>query len=120
MTKQEFTEEVVKKILAEIEGIWSTKGEAYAPDSTDRLSNFKEVGRQLGITPMQTWGVYFTKHRIAVESFIKRGCKDLPGDEPIEGRILDCIVYLFLLRGLVLEQRQRHQLNDAHLEEAKS
>ena len=105
MNKKDFSELVVKKILEEIEGIWGTKGEAYAPDNSDRLSNFKEVGKQLGLDPIQVWAVYFSKHRIAIESFIRRGMKDLPGDEMIEGRILDCIVYLFLLRGLVYEKK---------------
>src|SRR3990167_9256686 len=77
MNKKDFSELVVKKILEEIEGIWGTKGEAYAPDNSDRLSNFKEVGKQLGLDPIQVWAVYFSKHRIAIESFIRRGMKDL-------------------------------------------
>ena len=105
MNKRDFYDKVVNKVLAEIDEIWGTKGEAYAPDNSDRLSNFKEVGRQLGLDPIQIWGVYFSKHRIAVESFIRRGCTDLAGDESIESRILDCIVYLFLLRGLILEKK---------------
>lgn len=108
MTKKEFEEQVLQPLLKEINVIFATKGEAYAPEASDRLSNFKEVGKNIGISPTQVWATYFTKHRIAIESFIKRG-SELPGDEPVEGRILDCIVYLMLLRGLVKEAKDSNE-----------
>lgn len=75
------------------------KGNDYAGDD-DAFRNFKEVAARTGQTPQQTWLTYFSKHVMAIETFIKDGKVE---SEPIEGRIDDCITYLHLLHGMLKE-----------------
>lgn len=89
------------KVFDEIVAINTTKGKDYAEDA-DALSNFKEIAKRSGLTPLQVWSVYANKHLVAIESFIKNGAVE---SEPIEGRINDAILYLFLLRGLIEEEK---------------
>jgi len=79
----------------------SSKGHDYAGDD-DALDNFKRHSNNLGLTPEQIWAVYANKHWDAINTYCKEG--DV-ASEPIEGRIDDALLYLFLLRGLV-EERQ--------------
>jgi cyclopropane fatty-acyl-phospholipid synthase-like methyltransferase len=84
---------------SEIVAINKTKGHDYAGEE-DALSNFKRNADRLGLTPIQVWGVYFHKHLDAIETYVREG--GVPS-EPIEGRIQDAILYLYLLRGLISE-----------------
>lgn len=87
---------------ARCQGINRTKGNDYAGDE-DALRNFKEVAARTGMTPLQCWGVYFSKHIMAIETFISDGKVE---SEPIGGRIDDCITYLHLLHGLLKEANE--------------
>lgn len=82
---------------AKIAEINDKKGKDYAGDD-DAMANFKQAALQLGVTPYVIWAVYAHKHWSAVMSFCKEGQVE---SEPIEGRIHDCILYLFLLLGLI-------------------
>lgn len=67
------------KIL-EAKGADYTGGQA----SVDGNANFKEVGRRLAGAPMgplTVWAVYFEKHLLAVETFIKTGRVESEGME---------------------------------------
>jgi len=77
-----------------------TKGHDYAGED-DALRNFKEQAAEYGLTPEQVWGVFFGKHLKAIQTFVREG--DV-ASEPIEGRIHDAILYLFLLLGLNQEK----------------
>lgn len=79
----------------------TTKGHDYAGDE-DALSNFKDQAVDAGVTPVQVWSIFFGKHLAAIKTFVREG--DVQS-EPIEGRILDAILYLYLLMGLVEEDR---------------
>jgi hypothetical protein len=96
MKRAEF-ESLMEQHYHDIFHINQAKGHDYAGDQ-DALSNFKTAARMLGLTPEQVWGVYFHKHHSAVMTFLKEGQVE---SEPIEGRIHDCILYLFLLLGLI-------------------
>jgi hypothetical protein len=77
------------------------KAQEYASE-TDRLTNFKEVGRFLGLSPLKVAGVYMFKHIRAIFSYIKNeGTGEL--SEPIDGRIDDAQEYMDLVRGLITE-----------------
>lgn len=78
-----------------------TKGSDYAGDE-DALANFKLHAGQLGLTPEQIWAVYAGKHYDAILTYVREG--DVKS-EPVEGRILDMILYLYLLLGLVREKQ---------------
>lgn len=82
---------------ARIAEINDKKGKDYAGDD-DALANFKAAAEQLGVSPYTIWAVYAHKHWSAIMSFCKEGQVE---SEPIEGRIHDAILYLFLLLGLV-------------------
>jgi hypothetical protein len=85
-----------------IKGISSTKGADYAGD-VDALSNFKEAARELDVSPNTIWFVYFHKHWSAIRTFLQKG--DV-ASEPIEGRIHDAILYLFLLLALIEDEKE--------------
>lgn len=98
MTTKQFNK-LLEQDIKEIYKLCRTKGKDYAR-TTDRLSNFKDQAQKLDLTPLQIWGVYANKHWDAVNSFIKNGQVE---SEPIESRIHDLILYLFLLHGLINE-----------------
>lgn len=83
-----------------IKSINDAKGKDYAGDE-DALANFKDAAKKLGVTPFQVWAVYHHKHQSAIDSFIREGKVE---SEPIEGRIHDAILYLFLLLGLIADE----------------
>jgi hypothetical protein len=80
-----------------IANINDKKGHDYAGEE-DALANFKEQARDIDVSVFQVWFTYFHKHWSAVKTFVKEG--DVQS-EPIEGRVHDCILYLFLLLGLI-------------------
>jgi hypothetical protein len=80
-----------------------TKGADYA-GREDALSNFKRQGQTLGVAPELIWAIYASKHFDAIMAYCRDG---EVASEPIEGRIEDMLLYLFLLVGLVAEQRER-------------
>lgn len=93
----------------------ATKGEEYANNTIfgnseadhmaqDQHANFKRLSEELGMKPEQVLSVYLTKHLDAVKSFLKHG---RVYSEPIDGRIDDAILYLILLKGLVVEGREK-------------
>lgn len=78
-----------------------TKGRKYTLSTGDRLANFKQEAEELGLTPFQVWHVFFNKHVRAVADFCRRG--QSIGEELVENHIHDCLMYLFLLEGLIAE-----------------
>jgi hypothetical protein len=91
---------LVDKRFAECMGIMKSKGTAYS-GLEDKLGNFKRVAKNLAMTPEQVWYVYFAKHLDALSAFLRGEYKD---SEPIQGRIMDLINYLFLLDAILIEQ----------------
>ena len=81
----------------------ASKGEEYSRDA-DQLANFKRQAEELNATPEKILMVYLNKHLDAIKSFVKTGKLY---SEPIEGRIDDAILYLILLKGIVLDDRNR-------------
>jgi hypothetical protein len=80
-----------------------TKGLKYTEGSGDRLDNFKREAEAIGLTPLQVWSVYFGKHLSAAKHYIKTG-KNI-GEDVCNTHVHDCIMYLFLLEGLIKEQQ---------------
>ena len=96
MTQMEFNIFIGNKIL-ECRNILVAKGHDYT-DGKDRLSNFKIVAKQCGITPIQVWYVFLTKHLLAIETFVREG---EVYSESMEGRFTDAINYLLLGEALM-------------------
>lgn len=104
MTREEF-DTLRDRMYQDICFINEKKGKDYA-GSEDALKNFKEVAKRTGLTPKEAWLVYFTKHMMAIETFIRNGQVE---SEPIEERIKDAILYLFLLHGLIEDEKTNNQ-----------
>jgi cyclopropane fatty-acyl-phospholipid synthase-like methyltransferase len=100
MTRDDFIA-LLQSEFEKIVQINRIKGHDYAGED-DALSNFKRNADRLGLTSIQVWAVYFHKHLDAIETFVREGGV---ASEPIEGRIQDAILYLFLLRGLIEDGR---------------
>ena len=85
---------------------------------TDAFGNFKRVGRQLGVIPEMAAMTYKLKHTDSICRYIKDielGCQDgyRPVEfadnsvtEPIEGRLIDDIVYSVILHAMITERRK--------------
>ena len=102
--KQEQLSEIIEQAQVRRERLTVEKGREYVRGSTDRLANFKRIGDDLNLDPLEVWYVYFKKHFDALVSFIVFGKES--SSEGIEGRIDDMQVYLDLLRGLVHERKE--------------
>lgn len=90
-------EEIIEKVYGDIKKLRETKGREYAQDE-DTLADFKEVAVEAGITPLQCWATYVKKHQRAIDTFVREGGVK---SESIESRVIDVIVYHFLLLGLI-------------------
>lgn len=86
----------------------STKGAEYTGGSPDRLNNFRMVGKDVDVPMEKVWYTYFNKHLRALQSYIKNGCV-VKSNEPIQGRIMDLIVYLLLFNKMTLEIERTRQ-----------
>lgn len=85
----------------------ATKGEEYTVGSKDRLANFKRSADKLrrpgvDIQMQDVWLIFFDKHWSAIQNYLKNDCH-VKSNEPIQGRIMDCIVYLILFSKMVRE-----------------
>jgi len=90
---------LVTQRLTELrDSIVTAKRPEYTEANPDVLHNFKTVAKELGITPMQVWYVYFRKHITSISRYCTNPDASLA--EPIEGRIADAMNYLELLNAL--------------------
>jgi hypothetical protein len=92
--------------------VMKSKGEEYA-GSDDKFANFKRLAELQQISTLSIWFTYFTKHFDSLTSFIRRVNKgeSIPEieatlSEPISGRIGDMINYLFILKGMIDEEKE--------------
>ena len=79
------------------------KGLEYSLDK-DCLSNFKEIGEFLGLSPFQVWFVYFYKHFAVIKNAIKNYPEDpIKGikSETLDSRMDDLHNYLIIFEGLI-------------------
>lgn len=100
MTIKEFEKLMKEDIFPACEKIMQSKGLSYS-GLKDKLGNFKRGSDLSGASIEQVWFVYFTKHFDALSSYIRGEYSD---SEPIKGRILDLINYLYLLCGILKEK----------------
>jgi len=99
MTNDGFYEFYDQLILEEKE-LLHKKGEDYT-DGHDRLSNFKEEGKRLNVSPIQTWAIYAWKHINALEKYVRDG---RVASEPVRERVKDLRNYLALGLALIEEE----------------
>lgn len=101
MTFEHFNE-LQANLHTQVLSMTTTKGKEYANSDVDRLANFKEVAKEIGITPKQVLLVYLKKHMRSIESYVKND--RTYSNEKIEGRIIDAILYLELLAALIADE----------------
>jgi len=100
MTHEEF-DGFQNVLLCKVINMGTTKGKEYS-NSESRFANFDRAAAELGLTNIQVAWVYVKKHLDGIASFCRTG-KEL--SEPIEGRIVDAIVYLTLIAGMIEEDK---------------
>lgn len=75
--------------------------------SADRLHNFKAAGRMSNCSPeLALWGM-LAKHLVSVKDEIDRMDENVlycPTAHFLDEKVVDCINYLHLLEGLVVER----------------
>lgn len=120
MNSKDF-EQVIKDTQARTTDLLLRKGQEYASNN-DRLSNFKENAKKLGLTPIQVWAVYAFKHMDSIETYIRRTHQhailqdrtipeamadiDATLSEPIIGRFDDAINYMHLGIAILKEMKE--------------
>jgi hypothetical protein len=92
--------------------VMNTKGQEYS-GSEDKFANFKRLAKKYRVPTEEICGIYMTKHMDSIDSFIRerRAGKsvmelEMGLSEPISGRIGDAINYLFILKGIIDEERE--------------
>ena len=91
-------DELLERCVSTLE----SKGAEYTIGSDDRLHNFRTVADSIGLKMPQVWFTYFYKHFSAISSYVKNDCT-VKSNEGIDGRIMDCIVYLLLFFKMTRE-----------------
>lgn len=105
MVKEDFIK-MRSEIFDKCINITKSKGEDYTKGNVDVLSNFKEGGRDLGVPPMKTLGIFMKKHTDAISNYIKNDgqCES----EPISERIADAINYLVFLQAIIKDEEKEN------------
>jgi len=100
MNHDEF-EDVFDEQVRKCSATLIAKGREYSP--VDRFSNFKIAASFQGCTPKEALGGMLAKHIVSVYDLI-RSKDDIPM-EMWDEKIGDAMNYLFLLKGMVVEER---------------
>ena len=112
MDNMTFIEET-KKFFEECLNVMNTKGQEYS-GSEDKFANFKRLAKKYDVPAEEICGIFMTKHLDSINSFIRqrRAGKsvweiEVGLSEPISGRIKDAVNYLFILNGIIDEERKK-------------
>jgi len=97
-------EKYIKDNLLICEKIRTTKGAEYSNSTADANLNFHSDS-EIGISPVQSLGVFMNKHYRSIRSWMRHG--KVFSEEEIEGRIHDMINYLLILLTLIEDKRQK-------------
>ena len=103
MTTEEFKSLFDNEIMPAIGSMREAGQKEYAQDIDEIFANFHRIARAMETDRKKVLMTYLLKHVDGINSFIK-GHKSQRED--IIGRITDCIVYLMLLWGMVIEERE--------------
>jgi hypothetical protein len=99
MIRKEF-DTLVDLSRARQDNLLEVKGADYTRQNPDRLWNFKNTANSVGLTPMQVWAIYASKHWDALMTYVKTGKVE---SEAIRSRFDDLHNYLYLGEGLIQE-----------------
>ena len=93
---------LMETIFKEIQKMRAAGQKEYARKSDDVHANFKRVGEYTKTDPAKVIMVYLLKHIDGINAHIDGHTSQR---EAVEGRIIDAIVYLFLLWGYLNEPK---------------
>lgn len=114
MTNKDF-EDMIYSFRAAQDNLLKTKGADYTQKSDDRLSNFKDVAKLLGLTPLQVWSIYWLKHVFAICTYVQTGKLESEG---IMSRFLDAANYGLL--GIALVEEELNQILNTEVDKRVS
>lgn len=97
----------VKLLTRQAETVVQEKRPQYTLHNEDVLINFKDVAKQMGISPLQAWYVFFHKHLTAVQTFCRTGEVPTSG-ESLDSRFVDLRNYLDLGYALYKEYQNEN------------
>jgi hypothetical protein len=103
-------------LLRKVVGMRDTKGKEYS-NSEDRFANFNRLATELDLTNIKVAWVYVKKHLDGIASYCRT---EQILSEPIEGRIVDAIVYLTLIAGMITEREEDENGKDREAERGKT
>lgn len=100
MTGEQFRQ-MMREELENLLALNERKGGDYAGEE-DALAHLKQRAKAVGVAPEQVWAVFAGKHWEALMSAVRNvDNPDYDPSEPIEERVRDLMVYLFLYMALV-------------------
>ena len=94
--KPELLEERFKEIFDEVMAYRNSGQREYA-QATNAFSNFERLSAELDTTPQRVLWTYAMKHKDGIASHLRGNTSQR---EPVQGRIKDLIVYLFILHAM--------------------
>ncbi len=106
MTADEF-EVILEERVLSMKGTLANKSKEYAFNG-DRLYNFRQGGRILGITPEEALTGMMNKHIVSVLDLVDGNLSRT--ESVINEKIGDLINYLVLLEALLMEDIAKEQL----------
>jgi hypothetical protein len=102
MNQAEFAAFMDRIYETEIKAVRADGQKEYAHEGESFDANFQRIGARLGMEPATVLYVYLSKHMDGIASFLKGHTSQR---EDVTGRIKDAITYLFLMWGIIHEQR---------------
>lgn len=88
----------------EEENLLASKGQEYTIGDSDRLVAFKEIAKQIGITPKQVCMVFMTKHFFSLCNYVSG--QSIPITEQLSDRVTDLRNYALFLEALDEDEDQ--------------
>ena len=103
MKSEEFKSLFDNEIMPAIGSMREAGQKEYAHDFDEIFANFNRIANSLDCDRKKVLMTYLLKHVDGINAFVKGHTSQR---EDIIGRITDCIVYLMLLWGMVIEERE--------------
>jgi hypothetical protein len=96
--------EITKKLVEDLLAMGEQCQKEYAHDEGNALGNFERLAEDLKLPREKVLWVYMKKHMDGILAHIN-GFKSQR--EPVQGRIIDAIVYLMLLYCMVVDDKEQ-------------
>lgn len=97
MNRQAFADYMEQLFKTKIQKLREEGQKEYAHDEDNAFANFERAAQALGLSREQVWAVYTQKHWDGIVAHIAGHRSQR---EPVQGRIQDMIVYLFLFHAM--------------------